>query len=53
MSQEVFKKKVIVNEKDSENISLRNPSNEKAKKMLKWEPKMSLEMGIKSIEEFL
>lgn len=52
-SQKIFKKKVKISEKNSENVSIRNPSNEKAKKLLKWEPKIGLEEGIKNIKEFL
>ncbi len=52
-SEEVFNKKVVIKEKDPENISLRNPSNSKAKKMLNWEPKINLKDGIESIKKFI
>ena len=52
-SEKVFNKKVIIKEKDPENISLRNPSNCKAKKILNWEPKINLKDGIESIKKFI
>jgi len=52
-SQKIFSKKITIKEKDPENVSIRNPSNKKAKELLKWEPEVSLEEGIKDIEEFL
>ena len=52
-SEKVFNKKVIIKEKDPGNISLRNPSNCKAKKILNWEPKINLKDGIESIKKFI
>ncbi len=52
-SQSNFGKSVKVIEKNSSQISIRNPSNKKAKKMLNWEPQIDLEQGIESLREFL
>jgi len=52
-SQSIFGKSVKVIEKNSSQISIRNPSNKKAKKMLNWEPQIDLEQGIESLREFL
>jgi len=52
-SQNIFGKSVKVIEKNSSQISIRNPSNEKAKEKLDWEPKIDLEEGIESLREFL
>jgi nucleoside-diphosphate-sugar epimerase len=36
-------------ESSPEKISLRNPSNEKAKQILGWSPKVSISAGLKSL----
>ena len=36
-------------ERDPANVSIRNISNEKAKKMLRWKPEIDLERGLKSL----
>jgi len=52
-SEKIFDKKVVIKEKDPTNISIRNPSNKKAKELLKWEPIIGLEEGIKTIRDFI
>ena len=52
-SQEIFKKSVKIIEKDPTNINIRNPSNQKAKQILNWQPKIGLIDGLKSINEHI
>ncbi|KFM22143.1 UDP-glucose 4-epimerase protein [Marine Group I thaumarchaeote SCGC AAA799-B03] len=48
-SQEILSKTVEVQENNPDQISIRNPSNLKAKKMINWEPKIDLKSGLKSL----
>ena len=48
-SKKILNKNLKIIEKDPNNISIRNVSNEKAKKLLNWDPKISLEEGLKSL----
>ena len=48
-SQIILDKKIEVTEINSNQISIRNPSNYKAKKMINWEPKISLKTGLESL----
>ena len=48
-SQIVLNKKVEVLESNPNQISVRNPSNLKAKKIISWEPKIDLKMGLESL----
>jgi len=52
-AEQYYKKSIKILEKDSNNISIRNPSNEKAKKNLEWTPKINLIEGLKSIDPFV
>jgi len=52
-SQEIFKKSVKIIEKNPTNINIRNPSNQKAKQILNWQPKIGLIEGLKSINEYI
>ena len=52
-SQEILNKEVIVEESDSNNISIRNVSNQMAFQMLSWQPKIDLEEGLKRLNNFL
>lgn len=52
-SEQFYNKSINITEKDSSTISLRNPSNEKAKKILNWKPEISLQNGLKTIDAFL
>ncbi|MCV0400954.1 MAG: NAD(P)-dependent oxidoreductase [Nitrosopumilus sp.] len=48
-SQEVLGKKIQIFESNPEQISIRNPSNSKAKKIINWEPKIDLKTGLESL----
>ncbi len=52
-SQRILNKEVTVEESDPNNISIRNVSNNKANKLLNWQPKISLEEGLKKLNDFL
>ena len=52
-SENLYNKSITITEKNSTNISLRNPSNQKAKKILKWNPEINLEKGLRSIDSFI
>ena len=52
-SEQLYNKSIIINEKNPSIISLRNPSNEKAKKILNWKPEISLKNGLKTIDPFI
>lgn len=52
-SEKLYNKSITITEKNSTNISLRNPSNQKAKKILKWNPEINLEKGLRSIDSFI
>lgn len=52
-SQKFYNKKIEIIEKNSNEQNIRNPSNEKAKKVLNWSPEISLEEGLKTIDKFL
>ena len=48
-SRMVLNKKVEVLESNPNQISIRNPSNLKAKKIINWEPKIDLKTGLESL----
>lgn len=50
-SEEIFGKKVDIIETSPDKISIRNPSNSKAKKIIGWKPKIDLKMGLKTLME--
>jgi len=52
-SQKMFEKSIKINETNPTNVNIRNPSNQKAKKILNWEPKISLVEGLNSIKDFI
>lgn len=52
-NKKIYNKSVKVIEKDPSQISIRNPSNHKAKRILNWKPKITLEEGLKTISEFV
>jgi nucleoside-diphosphate-sugar epimerase len=52
-SQKILNKSVRVIESNSSQISLRNPSNKKAKKILNWEPKIDLETGLRTLLDYV
>lgn len=52
-SEKMYNKKIKVIEKNTNERNIRNPSNEKAKKILRWKPEISLEQGLKTIDSYL
>ena len=52
-SEQLYNKSIKITETNSSEISLRNPSNDKAKKILKWKPKITLKDGLKTIDPFI
>ena len=52
-AERVFEKKIKVIESNASVISVRNPSNGRAKKLLGWEPKKTLEEGLKDLLPFI
>ena len=53
ISESIFNKKSIVKEMDPYNISIRNPSNKRAKEIINWKPLISIEEGIKTLEKMI
>lgn len=51
--QLILNKTVRVIESDSNKVSLRNISNDKAKKLLNWRPEINLEEGLKTLLPFI
>jgi len=52
-SERIFEKTVDIKERNPSKINIRNPSNKKAKKFINWSPKINLEEGIKTIQQFI
>jgi nucleoside-diphosphate-sugar epimerase len=52
LSKKILTKKIEIIETDKKVYSIRNPINSYAKKQLKWNPKTSLEKGLKEIKIF-
>lgn len=52
-SEKIFGKKVKITESNPSTISIRNPSNAKAKKLIGWQPQITLEEGLKSLLPFV
>jgi nucleoside-diphosphate-sugar epimerase len=52
-SEKIFNKKVRIIESNPANISVRNPSNKKAKEILGWSPRITLADGIHTIAPYL
>ena len=53
-SEKIFNKKLkFVKEENPDAISLRNPSNKRAEKMISWRPLINLEDGIKTLEKII
>ncbi|MGI0086679.1 MAG: NAD-dependent epimerase/dehydratase family protein [Nitrosotalea sp.] len=53
VSQRILNKSVRIIETTPSQVSVRNPSNNKAKKILHWEPKIDLETGLRTILDFV
>ena len=52
-SQMLLGRSVRIIETNPTHVNIRNPSNEKAKQLLNWEPKITIEEGLKSINNFI
>ena len=52
-SERIFEKTVDIKERNPSKINIRNPSNKKAKKFINWSPKINLEEGLKTIQQFI
>jgi len=52
-NQKIYGKSVNVNETNPHVISIRNPSNKKAKEILQWEPLIDLKEGLKTIRDYV
>ena len=48
-SQKIFNKSIKIIETDPDNVNIRNPSNEKAKKILNWTAEINIEDGLKTL----
>lgn len=51
--EKIYGKKMSIIEKEPMIISIRNPSNRKAKQLLNWQPEIALKEGLKSLNAFL
>jgi len=47
--QKILNKSIKVIETDPSNINIRNPSNDKAKKILNWTPEIDIESGLRTL----
>lgn len=52
-SETILEKSVKIIETNPTQISIRNPSNFKAKKLLDWKPEIDLSTGLKSIQSYV
>ena len=52
-SKKIFGKEVKIIETNPQVVSIRNPSNEKARKVLGWKPEITLGEGLKSLLPFI
>lgn len=52
-SQRILNKSIKVTETNPSQVSLRNPSNNKAKRILHWEPMVDIDTGLRSIIDFI
>jgi nucleoside-diphosphate-sugar epimerase len=53
VSQRILNKSIRIIETTPSQVSVRNPSNNKAKKILHWKPEMDLETGLRTILDFV
>lgn len=51
--EKIYDKKMIVIEKDHSEISIRNPSNQRAKQLINWEPQLSISDGIRMLDHYI
>ena len=52
-SQKILGKTVKIIENNASTINIRNPSNNKAKTLLNWKPKIHFSEGLKSLKDYL
>lgn len=52
-SKTLLEKSPLVKEMKPNDINIRNPSNEKAKKLLQWEPKIGINEGLRTLLPFV
>lgn len=52
-SENIFEKKISITEKNPAEENIRNPSNKKAKEILNWKPKISLNQGLRTIMPYV
>ena len=52
-AERIFGKKVNIIENNPAQVSVRNPSNRRAKELIGWEPQIDLETGLKTIIPFI
>ena len=52
-SQKILGKTVKIIENNASTINIRNPSNNKAKTLLNWKPKILFNQGLKSLKDYL
>lgn len=52
-SQKILHKKIEVFESNPDQISIRNPSNHKAKNIINWEPRIDLKTGLESLLPYM
>jgi len=53
ISQQILNKKINVSESNPNQISIRSPSNLKAKQTIEWEPEIDLKSGLESLLRFV
>ena len=51
--EKIYGKKMTIIEKDHSQISIRNPSNQRAKQLINWEPQISISDGIKTLDNYI
>jgi len=52
-SQKILGKSVKIKENNPTKVSIRNPSNQKAKNVLGWYPKIDINVGLKTLVDFI
>jgi len=52
-SEKILSKKITITEKNPSEMNIRNPSNKKAKEVINWEPKITLNEGLKSVLDYV
>ena len=52
-SEKILSKKISVIEKNPNEVNIRNPSNKKAKEVINWSPKLTLNQGLKTVLDYV